>query len=203
MTAFFRGAGLISAIMQKSEYLSWGDGCLNPNRAIADLLLSGMNISNKNKIYGAVVCAGVAALIIDRAYFSPHAASAGLRRAPEIPPAAVEAQPVPELSLTNEGTISNRLKSVAISDWNRIYNVFAPSSAWVNSVEPALARPDQFEITHKLSAVMSSHNGGTAIVNGQFIRIGEIVDGFTLVSVGPRSAVFLKNGKRVELSLGI
>jgi hypothetical protein len=161
-----------------------------------------MKITNEQKIYVAVLGVAVAALLIDHAYSGPHSASA----APSALSAHTAVQPEPMIPVEspslNEGMIASKLKAIPPFDLNQICDAFSPSKIWADSVQPQSARPDQFETSHKLSAVLSSHNGGGAIVNGELVRVGETVDGFKLMGVGARSAVFSKGTLRVDLNLG-
>ncbi len=50
---------------------------------------------------------------------------------------------------------------------------------------------------------MATGGGGRAVVDGRTFRIGQHLDGFELISVNQRSAVFESNGTRVKLTLSL
>jgi hypothetical protein len=54
---------------------------------------------------------------------------------------------------------------------------------------------------HKLQAVMKRTNGGIAIVDKKTVRVGQTFEGFRLVAVKDRSAIFRRGELRVELKL--
>jgi hypothetical protein len=159
-----------------------------------------MKITNKHKVYVAVVGAGIAALLIDRAYFSPTAALA----APDL---LIHSAPQPDVlnnfdtATLSAGTIAGKLKSIPQPNMDEITDAFAPSREWANSAQPSTNRLGEFETSHKLSAVLASHNGGGAIINGQFVKLGQTIDGFTLISINRQSAEFSSKTRKVTLSL--
>jgi hypothetical protein len=185
----------------KSQNVSLSDD----HRSITPLELpnsntAAMQITNKHKVYVAVVGAAVAAFLIDRAYFTPSAALAVADLLIHSPP-QTDALNNFETAGFSEGTIASKLKSISQPNLDQIPDAFAPSHEWINSVQPTPGHLDQFETTHKLSAVLASHNGGGAIINGQFVRIGQTVDGFTLTSINRQSAEFSSRTRKVTLSL--
>jgi hypothetical protein len=167
-------------------------------RSYLALLLS---MTTKNKAYIAIVSVGLLALVIDRVYFTPPAAVAA--------PAAI-AEAVPRSPARTEGgvsepaadgTISSKLAAVGLPDLQNLTDSFSPSNAWIGGgAQPVV---DDFKTTHKLTAVMTSHSGGGAIVNGQLIKLGQTLDGFTLTTINSRTVEFVKGGTKIELSLGI
>jgi hypothetical protein len=60
---------------------------------------------------------------------------------------------------------------------------------------------EDFMSLHRLEAVLSADARSMAVVNGQTVYLGESLDGFILVSVKDRSAVFEGGGERVTLTL--
>ena len=59
----------------------------------------------------------------------------------------------------------------------------------------------RFIRTHPLAAVVVNGEESYALVDDQFLVPGQTVDGFTLVSVGDRSAVFEREGEQAILEL--
>ncbi len=107
-------------------------------------------------------------------------------------------------------TLAGRLDKIAESesfDLAQVEDAFLPASGWLKKEQPK-ARPvvkvdevQAFTNTHKLLALVNNAHGGAAIINNQTVVLGKVVDGFTLIEVTKRSAIFEKDGRRVELSL--
>jgi hypothetical protein len=70
------------------------------------------------------------------------------------------------------------------------------------STEPAAGNSVPVEgKTPKLIATLLAGNHSMANVNGKIIKLGETVNGYTLVRVEARRALFEKNKKRAYLSI--
>ena len=105
--------------------------------------------------------------------------------------------------------IAARLDAVARSrgfDLGRVPDAFVPSSAWM-PVEPVAGGSGPggpittiIPIPFKLTAVMAGANG-SAIINGEGMVVGDVLDGYRLVAVGSRSAVLERDGHRIDLTL--
>lgn len=121
----------------------------------------------------------------------------------------------PELTLPtpNEQSIARRLARYAEAtslDPHGVREAFVPSEAWVPRMAPKAetrapkVREDPretFVAAHRLNGVAGSGQAAIAIVNGVPVRMGQAVDGCTLVEVTERSAVFTSPAGRVELRL--
>ena len=55
--------------------------------------------------------------------------------------------------------------------------------------------------THRLTAVVIDGRESYAVLDDRFLVPGQSVDGFVLLSVGDRSAVFERDGRRITLEL--
>jgi hypothetical protein len=85
-----------------------------------------------------------------------------------------------------------------------VRDAFRPSDAWPDGgagTGPSESVAERFKREHELTAVMAAGPGGYAIVDGRTLFIGQVLDGFTLVSVGPRHATLESGGVRVVLDL--
>lgn len=85
---------------------------------------------------------------------------------------------------------------------------FCPPPRWLPQDEslqlvqgPGLEKARAFVAAHKLRAVMLDTAGCCAIVDDELLRIGQVLDGFELVSVTKHSAVLTSDGARVTLNL--
>ena len=106
--------------------------------------------------------------------------------------------------------LADRLEEFAQSRGDDIENlpdVFQPPTSWLGdsataeTAYRATTPAGDFLANHRLNAVMLSRSKPGAVVNKQFITIGQAVDGFVLVSVSERSAVFEADGEQAELEL--
>lgn len=70
-----------------------------------------------------------------------------------------------------------------------------------NPSTPPEITAEVFESDHRLEAVLAAGSSSMAVVNGQTVHLGEGLDGFTLVSVKDRSAVFERGEERATLTL--
>ena len=61
--------------------------------------------------------------------------------------------------------------------------------------------PEEDSWKPRLRATMRSGNGAMVNIDGDVIAIGEEINGFRLLEVQERSAVFSKNGERIPVSL--
>lgn len=175
-----------------------------------------MKLSMKQAVYGALLAIAGVAFVIDRIYFAEPAKA---QAAPELP---VAPAPTPAVSLApiaepSDGLISDHLKSLPSIDLKLMPDAFAPSKAWLSAIQPPPATlpslppappPDTtdhraiaFAAAHKLSAVLKSHNGGAAIVDGEMIQVGQMLDGYTLTSIQSGSVRFTSGDSVVDLTM--
>ena len=176
-----------------------------------------MKLSTKQKAYVSVLALGVTALAFDRAFLlGPQQATGGVRA---VQPASLPAVAVADTSRSVSTTgglstphmnIADRLDTLAEArefDLMGVPDVFRPSPAWLPRepvVEgPVSGRPSVATIpgSLRLTAVMASGQGGYAIINGEFLFIGDMIDGYRLVEVRARSVVLESNGTAIELTL--
>jgi hypothetical protein len=145
------------------------------------------------------------ALTVDRVFLLPQAAEA---RAPT----GVEATPVsavaPEDDAACESAIRDELakglRALAAERGIRpeeVADAFEPPSDWI-VLEPddPDSPKERFRSEHLLGGTFVGERSH-AIVDRERLSLGESIDGFTLVSVGPRSALFERDGVEVELTL--
>jgi len=105
--------------------------------------------------------------------------------------------------------LAARLESLAAErelDVAGVKDAFAPSSEWVgpgpDSAEAAQGGPAwRFAKEHRLRSVLVSDDAGSVTVNNTVVALNEEIDGFKLVSVTDRTAVFQCGDESVELKL--
>jgi len=84
-------------------------------------------------------------------------------------------------------------------------DAFKPSAGWVGVDGSGSGLPtnaDGFRAAYELVALMPKNRRPCAMVGGRTVFVGQTLDGFTLVEVGARSAVFESVAGRVELKMG-
>jgi hypothetical protein len=71
-------------------------------------------------------------------------------------------------------------------------------------VETEASKPSAHELwAPKLTATLRAGRNSMADVNGKIIKLGETIDGYKLIEVDERSAVFIKNKKRTQLTIDV
>lgn len=60
---------------------------------------------------------------------------------------------------------------------------------------------DDFQAANSLEAVLNAGPNSLAIVNGLTVHLGQTIDGFQLISVSQRSAIFKRDHLRVALQI--
>jgi len=173
-----------------------------------------MKLSKQRKATIAVLALALLAFAVDKVFLG--AEGAGPRRAagatPGLPAGAAHAAPADGATLAGIPTgpsLADRLRDVAVSrdlKTDAVRDAFAPAQSWMPkpTTRPATTRPARqrpaFGKTHTLMALMAGPNG-SAIVDGECLRIGDKLDGYTLVSVTRQAAVFQCGGRQVRLGL--
>ena len=111
--------------------------------------------------------------------------------------------------------LAERLEALTLPDGEptAIREAFAPSAAWLASLEEAKPKPSgvqeppdstaDFARQHKLTSVLRRGNVGSAVVDGKVVEIGEQLDGYRLTGLTADSAVFRspRHSKEVRLSI--
>lgn len=83
-------------------------------------------------------------------------------------------------------------------------DAFAPGGAWLaqdTAPNPVAQTVASFEAGHRMTSVLLSAANPGAIVNGEFVRVGGEIGGFTLLRVSDREAVFQRGDLLATLRL--
>lgn len=170
-----------------------------------------MTLTRRQRALVAVFVLGLISLVVDRVFLGPQSgpgpAAADSRDSHKVP--LPQAKNAPGASAeVHSPNVAERLDRA----WpdrklnaGEARNPFSLTPLWLPSVGtgPA-AEPDPAEAfakAHPLVAVIVDGRQTYALVNDRILSPGEHIDGFTLVSVGSKSAVFERRGKRVVLEL--
>lgn len=174
--------------------------------------------SRERNVFIGILGVALTGLGVDRVFLAsgatgPAAASAAEEYAVDpfsdvIEMEITEADDQP-VSLTS--ALAGRLEEFARGgqrDVGDLPDIFEPSAVWrstPSSDGAVSSRPlspaEAFQAAHRLNAVMLSDSKPGAVVDGQFLTIGQDLDGFVLTSVNERSAVFKAENEQAELAL--
>ncbi len=173
-----------------------------------------MELTRRNTVLLLTIGTSLAGLAADRVLFAgsasgPRGAAAAMSAEPD-PAAAVFKGPAEHDA--SPATVAQRLAMAAgedaetgVPDAMRMPEAWAAalraSKAAMSPAGKARAEADEAPFNPRLTAVVSGPDGARAKIDGTLVRVGEVVSGWTLVSVGPRSAVFERSGERHEARL--
>jgi hypothetical protein len=182
-----------------------------PGRLVSDLLI--VELTRQRKALFAVLGVGALALIADRMISTPATVEAGGRMyAPvALPPGPGVKQASPGESSRIDPPLLHRMRELPeATQYDSVakLDAFKPPASWVPEapvVEVAApvveSAADIFQRSHRLTAVLSGPAGEFAVIGGRTLAIGQDLDGFILVAVGTRSAVFRWEDAEVTLTL--
>jgi|GEM_PF-5650996 len=168
-----------------------------------------MKLSPRQKVLLGVMGVFVLALAADKLVLRPGtggaiAAAAATTGVPDDDQVSITA-----VSTTQGPTLAQRLKALRRGAWDGgIRDAFTPGEGLIprqaSSPGPVVVQAEpgeRFAESHTLTGVAPRATGGTAIVNGHTVRVGERVDGFRLVRVHADSALFEREGRHVEIRI--
>jgi hypothetical protein len=172
-----------------------------------------MKLTTRQKVYAGIAGLGLLAVAADRLLILPHGAAADAPAPDSYAVSSAERRPAAPLPvpapLSQRPTIADRLDAVAAArrfDLTNVRDAFVPSPAWLAGsgpqppgLESGRLAAERFRGAHMLTAVVASGEKGYAIIDGQILFIGQVLDGFRLVAVRPRSVVLESNDTRIEL----
>jgi hypothetical protein len=182
-----------------------------------------MSLTKRQKMLSAVFLVGVVGLVADRTILrpqgGPQAASAdsgsptqdvasGNPSVPALPSATVPDRAAGAQAVPARPDLAERLNDLLagkVSDPNEPRDPFSLPAAWSDTVPVSGERaPDAvrgFIRSHQLRAIVVQGGQSCAQVDDSFLVPGQSLDGFALVSLDHRCAIFEHNGKRAVLEL--
>jgi hypothetical protein len=172
--------------------------------------------TRERKILGSILAIALVVLMIDQMSKGPDAVDASVAEetaatvvaasggvaaaAPEQSnPTPVRVQPVAQLLM--------EIRARRDADPLHIDNAFAPGEQWPDRTDQQATLDDQtsdphaFAQAHRATGVMRSQRGGYAIINGNIVRVGQTLNGFTLTEIKQDRVVFRSDRWEVELPL--
>lgn len=163
-----------------------------------------MEVTKKQQALLTALGLGLLVLAGERLTSGPESALAGTAPAPAASDESADVDdPAPQVE-NGVSAFSERLRTLATErglDPARTPDVFDTGLAPAH--ESGAAQPDpgvMFLSEHSLTSVIVGDRPA-AVVDGDMIRVGDRVDGFTLVRVGSRSAHFVMGSTAVSLKL--
>jgi hypothetical protein len=167
-----------------------------------------VKLTRERKIFLGLLGLGAAALAVDRVFLGPAGASAAVGETPSAKAVAAAPAPAPvrpEKRATGP-SLAQRLRGATTRlDASSTKDAFKPSSAWgvTPAKVPAAASEDAqtFQATHHITSILQAGDQAIVMIKGKTYRVGEVVDGYRVVEIRTRSAVFQGNGPAFEVSL--
>jgi hypothetical protein len=170
-----------------------------------------MTLTKRQKTLLATFFIGLAALVVDRTFLRPQGGAAAAS-ADALAPSDKQVSLVANIPILAAPTGSTGVAQRLDRLWsdNQVNpeqgrDPFSLAVPWYDKGETSDAKtPDEaalFVSSHQLTAVVIDPRGSYAVVNDQLLIPGQSLDGFRLVTVGNRSAVFEQGTRRVVLEL--
>ncbi len=176
-----------------------------------------MHLTKKQKIYGGLLIVAAGAMFVDRVMIGSEMGT----------PQRATAKPARSLSVSGDGgivpsddamsnipdrdqLIASRLAVAARQRGIRIASLrdaFEPPESWVgrsngvDTVNHSAMTAETFRRQYPLMAVIKTGGDSYAVVGNRTIRVGQILNGFTLVAVKQRTALFRSKLDQIELNL--
>ena len=167
-----------------------------------------MALTKKQKVLVAVLGVGLGALVLDRTLLRPQGGPRGASAetadgdrttgSPRDNLPAEEPEKAGVAQRLNELWPSRELNIAGARD------PFSLPASWADGDDEGARRPKaaaEFLNVHRLTAVVIDGHRSRAFIDDHFASIGDEIDGFELVEVEARSAVFERDGTQVTLWL--
>jgi len=178
-----------------------------------------MKLTKGQKTTAGVLAVCLLALGVDQAFLGPQQSNASAVIADLNTPTAsndqlatddTESIEPADLMIPESVAASNLqvIEMVMFLDPENIKDAFRKPQTWMLSTPDETKtyiqrmNPEEFKKQYNLDATMVADSGSYAIVDGKLLRIGEVIDGWRLISVAERSAIFESHDVEVELDLG-
>ena len=173
-----------------------------------------MVLTKRQRVMVVVLGLGVAALAADRltadgSQTGPsqaQAASPGIAGPGGPGPASIGST---ELLANPLAAKLDTLRETMDLDLSATKDAFCPSESWLSDLRPeervatssVEVKVMDFGRRHQLNAIVTSDGGGGVFIDDKFVRMGQVFDGFRLVKLGYRTAVFENNDVKAVLTL--
>jgi hypothetical protein len=170
-----------------------------------------MTLTKRQKTLLATFFVGLAALVVDRTFLRPQGGAAAASANP-FTPSDKQVSPVANIPVLEPSRgptgVARRLDHLwSDKEGNPAQgrDPFSLVTPWYdNAGDNGVETPDEtalFVRRHQLTAVVIDPRGSYAVVNDRLLIPGQSLDGFKLVAIGNRSAVFEQGTYRAVLEL--
>jgi hypothetical protein len=168
--------------------------------------MTAMLIEKKHKIYAGLIGAALAAWAVDANFLRPGeagpqaAAGASAPKQQDQPALSLAAPHAPEDAAVTSKWLADRLTVWGrqnSSDAERQRDVFAAPQSWSRQLTaPVATQPTNttalsFQRDHHIAAVIVNSKGGSILIDGRLVRVGQSIGGCKLTAVGPGRADFV------------
>jgi hypothetical protein len=176
-----------------------------------------MKLTRERKIYAGLLALGILGLAVDRMTSTPQEAKADDAAALVASPPtgrpkgpAIAKKGVTRVAAGGLQGISHRLRAAAAANGlpdKSSVDVFRPSRAWAGEVMAEVPAPKamdevaRFKAVHRLTAVLVNGRKSRAIIDGKALLLGEVLEGFRLISVDHQRAMLQSEAGRMVLAL--
>jgi len=170
-------------------------------------------MTRERKIYlGVLVVAGLA-IAVDKAVLTPTgAAASNLGQSVAEIDSSIGHSTSFHASTASIDMVTSVAKLLARQmldiDISHAGDAFSASDQWPSTADEPVAeterldeRASAFQEQHKLTSVMMGSRRSGALINGKFLRRGQMLDGFRLVRVEARRVVFAREGQLIVLHM--
>ncbi len=169
-----------------------------------------MDFTGRHKKLLVILFLGLVALVLDRTILRPQGGP-GAASAEALHPSDQSVpltDNIPVLEVERSRGMAERLNviwPVAGTDFTQMRDPFLLPASWPDNGDGSgrggADATATFIGTHKLTAVVIDGRKSYAVLDDRFLVPGQSVDGFVLVSVGDRSAVFERDDRQITLEL--
>jgi len=161
-----------------------------------------MTLTKQQKVFIGIFVCVLIGLICDQTLLLPEGAGAETVGDNRIERPPVSAMTVPSLPTTPAASaqFKERLDTLLPDDdpvMTAARDAFTLSAAWSGGREQNAegSEVSKFRKKHRLKALILHGRGRAAFVGEEFVRIGQVLDGFRLVELDENSATFVAAGK--------
>jgi hypothetical protein len=169
-----------------------------------------MVLTKRQQMLLATFFLGLIGLVVDRVFLRPQggADTASAEAAEQYAIPASSRQAIPAVPAAAQGpSLAERLHRLWPGEPNSqdLRDPFSLPVSWFDEIGGGSAATSDtvaaFAANHTLEAVVVDHRQTYALVGDRFLAPGQEIDGFTLVRISPRSAVFRHGGEQITLEL--
>ena len=161
-----------------------------------------MTLTKQQKVFIGIFVCVLVGLVCDRTLLLPEGVGAETVQDNRIERPPISAMTMPSLPTTPAASaqFKERLDALLPDDdpvMTAARDAFTLSAAWSGGRKQNVegSEVSKFRKKHRLKALILHGRGQAAFVDEEFVRIGQVLDGFQLVELDENSATFVAEGK--------